>query len=193
MATRSVNATGVSARPLFQVIVGDATARHLCELASGTVVHPTDVVPHIDEAVMERFLFDGPSVIISKSTRRTFTGALRRAIQVRDRRCEHRSGCRIRAGDADVDHVVPSRRGGETSQFNGRVECIPHNRLEDLQDDAATDAACRRPGRALTVLDELRGRIRWHVANHPDNDERPARGGPHEWLREQGSNLRPID
>ncbi|MEI8240341.1 MAG: hypothetical protein WCI22_13080, partial [Actinomycetota bacterium] len=31
MATRSVNATGVSARPLFQVIVGDLTTRRLCE------------------------------------------------------------------------------------------------------------------------------------------------------------------
>lgn len=87
-----MNATGVTPRPLFQVIVGDETARHLCELASGAIVHPTELVPHIDGAVMERFLFDGPSTIISKSNQRTFTGALRRAIQVRDRRCKHRSG-----------------------------------------------------------------------------------------------------
>ena len=38
MATRSVNATGVTARPLFEVIVGDETARHLCQLASGAVL-----------------------------------------------------------------------------------------------------------------------------------------------------------
>lgn len=188
MATRSVNATGVTPRPLFQVIVGDATARHLCELASGAIVHHTDLVPHIDDAVMERFLFDGPSTIISTSTKRTFTGALRRAIQVRDRRCRHRSGCRIRAGDADVDHVVPARHGGPTSQFNGRIECIPHNRHDDLQDDAAAHAP-PGPERSITVLDEIRGRVRWQV----QNDERPARGGPFEWLRRQGSNLRPAD
>jgi hypothetical protein len=78
MATRFINATGATARPLFQVIVGDETAGRLCELASGHVVRPDELAPHLDGAVMESFLFDGPSVVIAKSNQRTFTGALRR-------------------------------------------------------------------------------------------------------------------
>ncbi len=158
MATRSAAATGRSPRPLFQVIVGDDTARRLCELASGVVVHPEDLSPHLDDAVMETFLFDGPSTIIASSSRRRFTGALRRAVQVRDRRCQHVSGCPTPAADCDIDHRRPAARGGPTSQFNGHVECVPHNRIADLH-----DAPVEAPEREITRLDELRCRIRWRV------------------------------
>jgi hypothetical protein len=87
MAARSIIAHGPSARPLFQFIAGDITARRMCELGSGHVVHPDDLEPHLDTALVESFLFDGPMVLIAKSKQRTFTGALRKAIQVRDRRC----------------------------------------------------------------------------------------------------------
>jgi len=137
MASRSLNAHGATARPLFQVVVGDQAARHLCELGSGTVVHPVDLVPHIGDAVMEVFLFDGPSVVISKSSKRTFTGALRRAVQVRDRRCTGGRGtCPEPAEQCDVDHRTPAARGGPTTQFNGRVLCPAHNRFPELRDDA---------------------------------------------------------
>jgi hypothetical protein len=134
MATRSINSTGMSARPLLQVIAGDLTARHLCELASGHVVHPDDLVGYIDDAVMETFLFDGPTIVLTKSKQRLFRGALRTAILVRDRRCQHQSGCPTPAADCDVDHRTPAARRGPTSQFNGHAECIPHNRLAHLQD-----------------------------------------------------------
>ena len=169
MASRSVNATGVSARPLFQVIIGDLTARRLCELASGIVVHPDDLAPFIDSAVMEAFLFEGSTVVISKSNRRTFTGALRRAIQVRDRRCQHRSGCTTPASESDVDHRWPAARGGTTSQSNGRVECVPHNRLAHLHDDL--DEPPEERERQFGYLDELRCRLRRGAMDEPYDED----------------------
>ena len=100
MATRSVNATGVTARPLFQVIIGDQTARRLCELASGHVLRPDDLVPHIDAAVMESFMFDGPTTVIAKTRQRTFTGALRRANSTDDPCAPHTIGIRSYATTA---------------------------------------------------------------------------------------------
>jgi hypothetical protein len=166
MATRSINATGVAARPLFQVIVGDDTASHLCELASGHVVRPADLVSYIDTAVVESFLFDGPSTVIAKSNARTFTGALRKAIQVRDRRCQHRSQCPAPASVADVDHRRPASEGGATSQFNGRVECIPHNRLAHLHDHPGHDPD--PPEHTVDLLDAVRCRLRWQALHDPE-------------------------
>lgn len=159
MATRSVNSQGATARPLFQVVVGDHAARHLCELGSGTVVHPIDLVPHIGTALMEVFLFDGPGAVISKSSRRTFTGALRRAVLVRDRRCRGGRGtCPEPAEHCDVDHRTPAARGGPTTQFNGRALCPGHNRIPELHEDA--------PALPETVVDQgsvVLCRLRWLV------------------------------
>lgn len=166
MATRSAGAQGVSPRPLFQVIVGDHTARRLCELASGVVVTPAELAPHIDAAVMETFLFDGPSTVVAVSARRTFVGQLRRAIQVRDRRCQHASGCPVPAAAADIDHIVPAAHGGHTSQFNGRALCSTQNRHHHLRDNPSP-----RPERTITALDELRCRLRWNYLANPPPDE----------------------
>lgn len=170
MATRCAGATGVSPRPLFQVLVGDDTARRLCELASGVVVTPTQLAAHIDTAVMETFLFDGPTTVVAVSARRTFVGQLRRAIQVRDRRCQHASGCPVPATEADVDHIIPAAHGGRTSQFNGRALCSTQNRHHHMR-----DAPSQRPERSLTVLDELRCRLRWnYLANPPRGEPCPT-------------------
>jgi hypothetical protein len=165
MAARSINATGATARPLFEVIVGDETARRLCQLASGHVVTAEDLAPHIDTAVMQAFLFDGPNTIVAVSTQRTFRGNLRRAIQVRDRRCQHRSVCPNPAVDGDVDHRRPAARAGPTSQWNGRMQCWSHNRNPALHDDSEP-----QPERDLTILDEIRCRIRWHHLRDLEND-----------------------
>jgi hypothetical protein len=167
MASRSVNAHGPSARPLFQLIAGDVTARRLCELGSGHMVHPHDLEPFIDTALVESFLFDGPLVAIAKSKQRTFTGALRRAIQVRDRRCTHRSQCDTPAQDADVDHYRPASKGGSTTQTNGRVKCLPHNRIPHLHDQASADDP-DPPDIVVHPLDPLRCRIRWRIINNPE-------------------------
>jgi hypothetical protein len=151
---------------LFQVIIGDHTARRLCELASGHVLRPDDLVPHIDAAVMESFLFDGPTTVIAKTRQRTFTGALRRALQVRDRRCQHRSVCPTPAVDGDVDHRTPAARGGPTSQFNGRSLCTPHNREPELRDHCDP-----LPERRVDILDAIRCRLRWaYLQENTDNE-----------------------
>ena len=50
------------------------------------------------------------------------SGALRRAIQVRDRHCQHPSGCDEPADRCDVDHTVPVSQNGRTDQFGGRTD-----------------------------------------------------------------------
>lgn len=166
MATRSASAPPGSRRPapLFSVLVGERSFDRLCELTNGSVLRVEQLLPHIDTALVESILFDGPSTVISVSSRRTFTGALRRAIEIRDRRCQHRhAGCQVRAPDCDVDHTVPVSRGGVTSQFNGRLECKDHNRVSDLHDHDAQPL----PERDVGFLDQLRARLRWQIRHGP--------------------------
>ena len=163
MARRSATAPehGRRPRPLFTVLVGERTLDRLCELSNGIVVTPGQLVAHLTEADIESVLFDGPRTVIAVSSRRTFRGAVRRAVQVRDRRCRHRSDCDVSADDCDIDHIVPSSKGGPTSQFNGRLECKPHNRLHHLHDHDSTPM----PERDITVLDDIRALLRWQCRN----------------------------
>ncbi len=165
MARRSATAPehGRRPRPLFTVLVGERTLDRLCELSNGIVVTPGQLVAHLAEADIESVLFDGPSTVIAVSARRTFRGAVRRAVQVRDRRCRHRSDCDVPVDDCDIDHIVPHAKGGPTSQFNGRLECKPHNRLAHLHDHDSMPM----PERELTVLDEIRAQVRWRCRNDP--------------------------
>jgi hypothetical protein len=168
MAQRSATAPagGRAPRPLFSVLLGDAAFSQLCELANGTVITPRHLVPWLSSADLETVLFDGPSTVISVSHRRSFTGALRRAIEVRDRHCQHPAGCDIPADRCDVDHIVPHARGGATSQFNGRLECTSHNRHTDLHDHDAIPLVSR----PISQLDELRARVRWRYLHETSPD-----------------------
>ncbi|TML91940.1 MAG: HNH endonuclease, partial [Actinobacteria bacterium] len=60
--------------------------------------------------------------------RRLFTGATRRAVEVRDRECFHEF-CERRADECEIDHVQPYSVGGLTVEDNGRLACGYHNRL----------------------------------------------------------------
>lgn len=135
MANRSRAATAPVGRPrpLITVLAGEATLARICELANGTVIAPGQVVPLLADADIESIVFDGPHRVMSVSQRRSFTGALRRAIEVRDRRCQHPSGCDEPAGRCDVDHIRPHLQGGDTSQDNGRLGCHYHNRIEQFR------------------------------------------------------------
>jgi hypothetical protein len=166
MAERSATpGQGRAPRPLFSVLVGDTAFTELCELTNGTVVTPRELGGWLDSADLETILFDGPSTVVSVSHRRTFTGALRRAIEVRDRHCQHPAGCDVPADHCDVDHIVPHCRGGPTSQFNGRLQCPTHNRHADRHDHGAVAL----PARPVTRLDRIRARIRWRIMHeHPE-------------------------
>ena len=172
MATRSATAPadGRRPRPLFTALVGEGTLANLCELANGTVITPAHLAPFLTDAMLETVLFDGPSTVVSVSRRRTFTGALRRAIEVRDRHCQHPSGCDVPADRCDVDHIVPAARGGPTSQSNGRLQCPTHNRNAAKHDHGAQP----RPDRTVTVLDEVRATIRWRMRHEYPDEMRDA-------------------
>ncbi len=115
--------------PLFSVLVGYETfAGRMCELANGTVVTPGSLVAWSDQAWVERVVFDGPDRVKNVGVgRRLFTGATRRAIEVRDRECFHPL-CQATAEDCQVDHVEPWSFGGLTVEGNGRLACAFHNR-----------------------------------------------------------------
>jgi hypothetical protein len=169
MATRSATApaNGRRPKPLFTVLVGDETMSQLCELTNGTVVTPGQLARWAGDADLETVLFDGPSTVISVSHRRSFTGALRRAVEVRDRRCQHTSGCDVPADRCDVDHVVAHADDGPTSQFNGRLECPTHNRNSERHDHGETP----RPTRTVDRLDEIRCRLRWKLLREPPDPQ----------------------
>jgi hypothetical protein len=123
-------------RPLLTVHVGLGALARMCELADGTVVSPTQVFPLLTEADLERIVFDGPSRVIEVGVRqRFFTGALRRAIEVRDRHCQHESGCDVPAERCHIDHKVRYADGGLTTQDNGRCYCATHNRQREHRPD----------------------------------------------------------
>ena len=145
--------------PLFTVLVGEGTLAELCELSTGVVVTPGQVGHWADPAMLEVVLFDGPSTVLSVSKRRRFTGAVRRAIEVRDKHCQHRSGCDIPAIRCDVDHIVPFTVRRDTSQFNGKLECTPHNRNAELHDHGEQPL----PPREVTRLDEVRAKLIWRL------------------------------
>jgi Domain of unknown function (DUF222) len=116
-------------QPLFTVHLGYETfAGPLCELASGTVLTPGQLVPWLTRAYIERAVFDGPNRIIELGQRtRFFTGGLRRAIEIRDRFCVE-PGCDVPAEECDIDHEDEYEDGGLTTQCNGRCRCGCHNR-----------------------------------------------------------------
>lgn len=131
MARRSMAAPAGSRlpEPLFSVLVGYETfAGRICELASGAVVAPADLVRWLGEAWVERVVFDGAERIRDVGVRRRiFAGGSRRAVQLRDRECFH-PYCEEPAEGCEIDHVQPWAAGGATTEANGRVACGFHNR-----------------------------------------------------------------
>jgi hypothetical protein len=148
MARRSavMPVDGIAPRPLITVLVGyDTFTNTLCELEDGTPLSPQHLLPLLTETDIERIVFGSPSRVTDVGVRqRFFSGALRRAIEVRDRHCQHGSGCPTPACRCQVDHVIPYTDGGTTTQTNGRLLCGVHNRqrtnprTRDLLDDPVT-------------------------------------------------------
>jgi len=73
-------------------------------------------------------VFDGPDRIENVGVRRRiFSGATRRAVEVRDRECFHEF-CDIPDDGCQIDHVQPWSTGELTVDDNGRTACGYHNR-----------------------------------------------------------------
>ncbi len=131
MAVRSASAPADARRPepLFTVVVDYPTlAGRVSQLAQGSAVTPGSLLRWMDEATFERIVF-GPNKRAECSvTSRFFTGATRRAIEVRDLQCQHEF-CDLPAERCQIDHIVPYSQGGLTEQGNGQVLCGRHNRM----------------------------------------------------------------
>jgi hypothetical protein len=133
MATRSKTAPpdGRRPAPLFTVLVDYETiCGRTCELAQGAVVTPGSLLPWMDRAYLERAVFGPQGRVEVGTTARLFTGATRRAIELRDRGCTH-PYCQDPVGACEVDHILPYAQGGPTTQENGRLLCGFHNRLRN--------------------------------------------------------------
>lgn len=115
-------------RILVTVAVGDDSFRHLCELCTGAIVKAEHLVPYVGMVDINSIIFDGPFHAIAASPSRNFTGALRRAIEIRDRHCQHPAGDYDPINRCDVDHVIPKAEGGITCQCNADLMGRRRNR-----------------------------------------------------------------
>jgi hypothetical protein len=131
MATRSATApaNGRRPEPLFTIMVGYETMHgRISQLADGIPMAPGSFLSFMDAAYFERIVFAPDARVECSVTSRFFTGATRRAIEVRDQQCTH-PYCDEPADRCQIDHIKPYTEGGETTQENGRVMCGYHNRL----------------------------------------------------------------
>lgn len=139
MAERSAAkpAGATEPRVLLHVVAGTESVERMCELSSGTVVTPGQVLPELLWADVARVVFDGPSRVIDVGVRqRLFTGATRTAVERRDQHCQH-PGCDVPAERCEIDHIVPYEGGGLTMQCNGRCYCPFHHRWHHRQHEPA--------------------------------------------------------
>jgi Domain of unknown function (DUF222) len=166
MAIRaSVNAnSALRPRPLVTVVVGDHSFRRLCELSDGTVIAPGELVPYVGDLDVNTILFNSPTHAIAGTTTRTFTGLLRRAIEVRDRVCQHPASDGDPINSCDVDHIIPKAQGGITCQCNGQLMEKGRNRDPRRRNLTAAD---------ITVWDDdpiaiaTRQRLQQLITQHP--------------------------
>jgi hypothetical protein len=115
-------------RPLITVVIDHPTLKRVCQLSDGTIVTPGQVLPLFSDCDIERVVFGANSRAIDVGVkRRFFTGATRRAIEIRDLECTHPT-CGQPYEDCEIDHIQPWSQGGPTTQTNGRVHCPHHNR-----------------------------------------------------------------
>jgi hypothetical protein len=130
MAERSATGPedGRRGRVLLTVLVGHDSLAKVLEATNGIALRAVQLVPWLDALVIEQVLFDGPGHVVKVSTQRNFEGVVRKAVEVRDRGCQHPT-CDEPIDRCQVDHIIPWSASGPTSQENGRLLCGHHNRL----------------------------------------------------------------
>ena len=130
MAERSATGPedGRRGRILLTVLVGHDSLAKILEATNGIALRAGQLVPWIDALTIEQVLFDGPVDGGEGVQQRNFTGVVRKAVEVRDRGCQHPT-CHEPIDRCQVDHIIPVFADGPTSQENGRLLCGHHNRL----------------------------------------------------------------
>ena len=125
---------------LLTVLVGHDSLARILELTNGIPLRAGQLIPWLDAAAIEQVLFDGPGTVVKVSKQRTFTGVVRKAVEVRDRGCQHPT-CHEPIDRCQADHIIPWSADGPTSQANGRLLCGHHNRLRNQRRDPQGDPA----------------------------------------------------
>ncbi|HEX6166114.1 MAG TPA: DUF222 domain-containing protein [Acidimicrobiales bacterium] len=156
-------------RPLITILAGYRAFEDVCELADGTVVSPRTVAGTLDDALIERIVFDGPSRVLDLGRARSFVGAARRAVEVRDRHCQG-PGCHVPAHACEIDHIHRHSEGGPTIPENGRAHCGYHNRRREQPPPSTAPpptAPPRTDGDGLARLELARKRIADRLQHDP--------------------------
>jgi len=130
MAKRSATSLGGSNKPLINIVIGSEKFKDLCETASGTVLTTGQVIPLLKDTQIESIMFDGKSKLIDIKHKRSFVGSVRRALDIRDRHCQHESECDVPATKCQGDHKLAWSKGGVTDITNGQLLCGFHNRAK---------------------------------------------------------------
>ena len=92
----------------------------------------------LTDADIRRIVFDGAGQPIEVGHRqRLFRGAMRDAIEIRDRTCTH-PGCDQPANRSDIHHIEPWP-DGPTNPTNAETLCRYHHRWRHRQQRRGTD------------------------------------------------------
>ncbi|MFA5565460.1 MAG: DUF222 domain-containing protein, partial [Acidimicrobiia bacterium] len=119
--------------PLITVHIDHKTLTGaICELGSGVPVTPGQALRLLSDVdvLVERAVFNSENQIVDLGRQvRLYTGAARRAIQIRDRHCQY-PNCQVPAQYCEVDHIQPWEQGGPTNHQNGQLLCPTHHRTK---------------------------------------------------------------
>ena len=130
MATRAATTPtdGQRPRPLITVIVSAGELfGPIRETFNGLVLNRLEIAKLLFQADFERIVFSPTAQPVNiTSPQRFFTGGWRRAVEIRDRHCQHPT-CDVPAEYCHVDHITEHTDGGTTSIDNGRLLCPRHN------------------------------------------------------------------
>ncbi len=114
-------------RPLVTLLVGfDAARARVAEIEDGTYLTTDQVLRAMTTADLERAVLTPDGRVSVSHKARLFTGAERRAIEVRDRTCTE-LGCEVAPDRCEADHIERFEGGGPTLQVNGRLRCVDHH------------------------------------------------------------------
>ena len=139
MAERSATGPedGRRGRILLTVLVGHDSLAKILEATNGIALRAGQLIPWLDALAIEQVLFDGPGHVVKVSTQRNFEGVVRKAVEVRDRGCQHPT-CHEPIDRCQADHIIPWSAHGPTAQANGRLLCGLHNRLRNQRQQHGT-------------------------------------------------------
>jgi hypothetical protein len=101
-----------------------------CETTSGHLVDPQQAVAAALVGQVRRVVTDSSGRVLDLGRRRRlFTGAVREAVQLTERRCAW-PGCHVPVRQSQVDHTIAYAARGSTGAQNGGILCGRHNRYK---------------------------------------------------------------